>query len=112
MTMCHQAIAGFFASAFPRLNEAFLAAEVSKAMEAVAQPKVERLTLQVPSTLEASFQQALQASTRFSANCDLKSIDSPDRMLVDVDWGEGGLQFDMDQFLNSSLGHLSGAHNT
>lgn len=109
---CHQALADFFAAAFPRLNEAFLAAEVSKTLESVAPPQVERLLVRIPSTLEASFRQSLQASARLSEICELQPNDTPDRMLVDVDWGEGGLSFDMDQFLNSSLGRLSGQHNT
>lgn len=109
---CHQALADFFAAAFPRLNEAFLAAEVSKTLESVAPPQVERLLVRIPSALEASFRQSLQASARLSEVCELQSSDTPDRMLVDVDWGDGGLSFDMDQFLNSSLGRLSGPHNT
>lgn len=109
---CHQALADFFIAAYPRLNEAFLAAEISKALETMAPPKIQRLNLQVPSTLEASFRQSLQASPRLSEICELTPIDSPDRMLVEADWGEGGLSFDMDQFLNSSLGRLSGPENT
>lgn len=109
---CHQALADFFVAAYPRLNEAFLAAEISKALETMAPPKIQRLNLQVPSTLEASFRQSLQASPRLSEICELTPTDSPDRVLVEADWGEGGLSFDMDQFLNSSLGRLSGPENT
>lgn len=109
---CHQALADFIAAAFPRLNEAFLATEVSKALETMAPPQIERLNVKIPSTLEASFRYALQASPRLSEICELESSEVPDRMLVDVDWGEGGISFDMDQFLNSSLGRLSGPHNT
>lgn len=108
----HQAIAEFISSAFPRLSEAFLAAEVAQALETTAPPKVERLNLHIPSTLEASFRQALQASPRLSQICELQTLEAPDQMRVEVDWGAGGLSFDMDQFLNSSLGRLSGLHNT
>jgi len=109
---CHQALADFFTSAFPRLNEAFLAAEITKALEAVTPPQLERLTVHVPSTLEASFRNALQASAALSEVCELQPTEHPDKMFVDASWGDGGLQFDMDQFLNSSLGRLSGLHNT
>lgn len=109
---CHQAIADFFVASFPRLNEAFLAAEISKALDTMAPPKIQRLNLQVPSTLEGSFRQSLQASPRLSEICELTPLESPDRMLVEADWGEGGLSFDMDQFLNSSLGRLAGPQNT
>lgn len=107
--VCHQAIADFFASAFPRLNEAFLAAEISKALETMAPPQVQRLQVAVPSSLEASFRSSLQGSQRLSEICELTPSDAPDRLLVEVDWGEGGLSFDMDQFLNSSLGRLAGS---
>jgi hypothetical protein len=105
---CHQALADFIASAFPRLNEAFLATEITKALESVAPPRLEKLVVQVPSTLEASFRNALQASARLSEVCELQPMEQPDKMFVDASWGDGGLQFDMDQFLSSSLGRLSG----
>ncbi len=109
---CHQALADFFASAFPRLNEAFLAAEIARALETMAPPQVQRLSVHIPSGLEASFRQSLQASHKLSEICELTPSDTPDRMLVEADWGDGGLSFDMDQFLNSSLGRLSGPENT
>ena len=109
---CHQALSDFFASAFPRLNEAFLAAEISKALETMTPPQVQQLNLQIPATLEASFKRSLQTSPRLLEICELKPIDSSDTILVEVDWGDGGLSFDMDQFLNSSLGRLSGPQNT
>lgn len=108
---CHQALADFFTSAFPRLNEAFLAAEITQALEGFAPPQVEKLTVQIPATLEASFRNALQASASLSKVCELQPIEQPDQMRVEASWGDGGLQFDMDQFLNSTLGRLSGLHN-
>lgn len=110
--ICHQALSDFFSSAFPRLNEAFLAAEITKALETMAPPSVEKLNLHVPSTLEASFRQSLQNAPRLAAICELQTTDSPDQMRVEADWRDGGLQFDMDQFLNSSLGRLSGLQTT
>ncbi len=109
--LCHQVLADFLASAFPRLNEAFLAAEITAALETMAPPQIERLNLHIPSTLEASFRQSLQNSERLAAICELHPSETPDQMRVDADWREGGLQFDMDQFLNSSLGRLSGLQN-
>ena len=109
---CHQALADFFASAFPRLNEAFLAEEITMALETMMPPRVQRLNIQIPSGLEASFRQSLQASNKLSEICKLTASESPDRMLVEADWGDGGLSFDMDQFLNSSLGRLSGPQST
>lgn len=105
---CYQSLADFFASAFPRLNEAFLAAEISRALETMAPPQVQRLNLHIPSGLEASFRKSLQTSRKLSEICELTPSDTPDRILVEADWGQGGLSFDMDQFLNSSLGRLSG----
>ena len=102
------AIASFFASAFPRLNEAFLAEEIARAMETLAPPQVAKLNVHVPSELEASFQRTLQQSERLSQICEIQPFERHDEMVVNVDWNEGGLQFDMDQFLNSSLSRLSG----
>jgi len=109
---CHEALAEFLATAFPRLNEAFLAEEVITAMQSMAPPQIEKLNVRIPSTLEASFRQSLQNSDRLAEVCELHPTDTPDQILVDVDWREGGVQFDMDQFLNSSLGRLSGLQTT
>jgi len=111
IAICHQAVADFLTAAFPRLNEAFLAEEVAAAMSAMAPPSVEKLNVRVPSELEASFQRTMQQSPRLSEICEVHPLESHDEMIVDVDWSEGGLRFDMDQFLNSSLGRLSGLQN-
>ena len=106
--VCRQALSEFLTAAFPRLNEAFLAAEVAAALETMAPPQVERLNLKIPSTLEASFRHSLQNSQRLSEVCELQPAGAADEMRVEVDWRDGGLLFDMDKFLNSSLGRLSG----
>ncbi len=108
MAICHQAVSEFLIAAFPRLSEAFLAEEVVAALKDMAPPKVERLNVRVPSELEASFQRTLQQSPRLSDICEVHPLESHDEMIVDVDWSEGGLRFDMDQFLTSSLGRLAG----
>lgn len=110
-TVCHQVLADFLTAAFPRLNEAFLAAEITAALETMAPPQIERLNLHIPSTLEAAFRQSLQSSQRLAAICELHPSENLNQMLVDANWRDGGLQFDMDQFLNSSLGRLSGLQN-
>lgn len=108
MTVCHQAIAEFLMSAFPRLNEAFLAEEVARALQTLAPPNVAHLNVHVPAELKAAFQRTIEQFPRLSALCELHPHDRADDICVDVDWSEGGVRFDMDQFLNSSLGRLSG----
>lgn len=109
---CQQAVADFLGAAFPRLNEAFLAEEIALAMRTLVPPKVERLNLRVPETLEASFRQIVQSSETLAGKCDVQASSARDEITVDVDWGDGGLQFDMDQFLNSSLGRMTGQQHT
>lgn len=111
IAICHQAVADFLTAAFPRLSEAFLAEEVAAAVKTMAPPNVEKLTVHVPSELEASFQRTIQQSPHLSEICEIQPMESHDEMIVDVDWSNGGLRFDMDQFLNSSLGRLSGLQN-
>ena len=112
LATCHQALSEFFAAAFPRLTEAFLSEEIKLAVSTIAPPKIERLNIHVPAALEASFSQSLKASERLSDICELHTRPAADELIVDVDWGEGGLQFDMDQFLNSSQGRLAGLQHT
>lgn len=108
MSIYRKTLSDFLMSAFPRLNEAFLAAEITAALETMAPPHVERLNLKIPSTLEASFRHSLQHSQRLAEICELHPSEAPDQMRVEIDWRDGGLLFDMDKFLNSSLGRLSG----
>ena len=105
-------VAEFLESAFPALSEAFLAEEVRRAGEAMAPNQVERLVLKVPETYEAAFQRALQASSEMSEICSLETHAHADAILIDVDWQSGGLTFDMQQFLDSSLARLSGLNHT
>lgn len=111
MVQCHQAIAEFLNAAFPRLVEAFLAEEVAMALQTLAPPNVEKLNLRVPAELKAPFQRSVENAPRLSEICEIHSIDAHDKVIVDVDWSTGGVRFDMDQFLNSSLGRLSGLQN-
>ncbi|MEO1188207.1 MAG: hypothetical protein AAFW60_03965 [Pseudomonadota bacterium] len=77
----------------------------------MAPSEVERLNVQVPAAFEAAFQRAIQSSPRMTEICELRTQpDGP--IVVDVDWGNGGLQFDMDHFLNSSLGRMTGPDQT
>lgn len=108
MTVSHQAIAEFLTSAFPRLNEAFLAQEVALALQTLAPPNVTHLNVHVPAELKAAFQRTIEQSPRLSDICELHPHDRAEDICVDIDWSEGGVRFDMDQFLNSSLGRLSG----
>jgi len=101
-------VADFIQAAFPNLSEAFLADEVLTATESMAPNEVERLTLTVPSAFESAFQRSIQASPRMTELCELKVHDANDDIRVDVDWRSGGLAFDMDAFLESSLGRLTG----
>lgn len=108
IAVCHQAIGEFLMSAFPRLNEAFLAEEVATALQTLAPPNVAHLNVHVPAELKAAFQRTIEQSPRLAEICELHPHDNPEDICVDVDWSEGGVRFDMDQFLNSSLGRLSG----
>lgn len=108
---CHQAIAEFLNAAFPRLVEAFLAEEVALALQTLAPPNVEKLNIHVPAELKAPFQRSMENVPRLSEICEIHPIDAHDKVIVDVDWSTGGVRFDMDQFLNSSLGRLSGLQN-
>ena len=107
VAICHQAIGELLMSAFPRLNEAFLSEEVATALQTLAPPNVTHLNVHVPAELKAAFQRTIEQSPRLSEICELHPHDRPDEISVDVDWSEGGVRFDMDQFLNSSLGRLS-----
>ena len=101
-------VSDFLRAAFPRLVESFLAEEVAAAIDAMAPSQVETLTLSVPSAFEASFQQAIQASPHLAQISDVRTHGDTENILVDIDWAKGGLQFDMSQFLESSLGRLTG----
>lgn len=104
-------VSEFLRAAFPRLCEAFLADEVTAATRDMAPGDIERLNVTVPAAFEASFQRAIQASPRMTEICHLQTqADGP--ITVDVDWGTGGLQFDMEHFLDSSLGRLTGPTHT
>lgn len=111
MVQCHQAIAEFLNAAFPRLVEAFLAEEVALALQTLAPPNVEKLKIHVPAELKAPFQRSMENAPRLSEISEIHPIDALDKVIVDVDWSTGGVRFDMDQFLNSSLGRLSGLQN-
>lgn len=108
---CHQAIAEFLNAAFPRLVDAFLAEEVAMALQTLAPPNVEKLNIRVPAELKAPFQRSVENAPHLSQICEIHPTDMQDKVLVDVDWSTGGVRFDMDQFLNSSLGRLSGLQN-
>lgn len=104
-------VAEFLRTAFPKLCENLLADEVTTATQAMAPNEIERLRVKVPAAFEASFQRAIQASPKMTEVCELQpQADGP--IVVDVDWGSGGLQFDMEHFLESSLARLTGPANT
>ena len=107
-----QLVSDFIQAAFPNLCQAFLAEEVTRAMSDLTPPSIEALVLRVPPAYERAFQHALHASSRLSEICDLQITASGDDILVDVDWVEGGLQFDMDKFLATSLDRLIGLQPT
>ncbi|MEL6665095.1 MAG: hypothetical protein AAFQ24_03090 [Pseudomonadota bacterium] len=98
----------FIASAFPRLAEAFLAEEVMRELETTAPPAIEKVVLKVPTQFGVSFQNAVQASPRLSEICELQMLDAAEEIYVDADWQTGGLQFDVQRFVESSLARMSG----
>ena len=102
----------FLQSAFPQLCETLLASEVMHATQNMAPNEVQRLTLNVPDKFEASFQRAVQASPEMNEICDIRSTGDGDDISIDVDWQTGGLNFDMDQFLDSSLARLAGPNQS
>lgn len=108
LTHSQAIVSEFLRAAFPKLCECFLAEEVAAATNAMSPSDIERLSVIVPAAFEPSFQRAIHASSRMTEICDLQTRpDGP--ILVDVDWGAGGLQFDMDQFFEASLARLSGS---
>lgn len=101
----------FIAAAFPRLAEAFLAEEVMRELEATAPPAIEKVVLKVPTQFGVSFQNAVQASPRLSEICELQMLDAATEIHVDADWQTGGLQFDVQRFVESSLARMSGSES-
>ena len=100
-------VSDFLRAAFPKLCEAFLAEEITTAANAIAPRDIARLNVTVPAAFEASFQRAIQASPRMTEICELQT-QTDGLIIVDVDWGTGGLNFNMDQFLEASLARLNG----
>ena len=101
----------FIAAAFPHLAEAFLAEEVMRELEATAPPAIATVVLKVPTQFGVSFQNAIQASPRLSEICELQMLDAAEEIYVDVDWQTGGLQFDVQRFVESSLARMSGSES-
>ena len=101
----------FITSAFPRLAEAFLAEEVMRELETTAPPAIEKIVLKVPTQFGVSFQNAVQASPRLSEMCELQMLDAAAEIHVDADWQTGGLQFDVQRFVESSLARMSGSES-
>ncbi len=108
LTHSQALVAEFLRAAFPNLCEAFLADEVMHATNAMSPNEIERLVLKVPAGFEPAFQRAVQASPEMTEICELQTHGHSDEIVVDVDWRTGGLQFDMNQFLESSLARLAG----
>ena len=107
-----QWVAEFMKASFPALCDAFLAEEVSRATAAMAPNEIEKLIVKVPQTFEGAFQRALQASPQLSEICELQTHANLEEIVIDVDWQSGGMQFDMQQFLDSSLARLTGLSPT
>ena len=107
-----QWVAEFMKAAFPALCDAFLAEEVTRATTAMAPNAIEKLIVKIPQNFEASFQRALQASPELSEICELQTHANLEEIVIDVDWQSGGMQFDMQQFLDSSLARLTGLSPT
>jgi len=108
LTHSQALVAEFLRAAFPNLCEAFLADEVMRATSAMAPNEIERLVLKVPVAFENAFQRAVQASPDMTKICELQTHGHGEDIIVDVDWRTGGLHFDMNQFLESSLARLAG----
>jgi hypothetical protein len=101
----------FIETAFPHLAEAFLAEEITRELAETAPPEIEKLVLKVPTQFGVSFQNAIQASPRLSEICELQLLDAATEIFVDADWQTGGLQFDMQRFVESSLARMSGSES-
>ncbi|MEL6415406.1 MAG: hypothetical protein AAFQ15_10760 [Pseudomonadota bacterium] len=101
----------FISAAFPRLAEAFLTEEVMRELETMAPPAIEKLVLKVPTQFGVSFQNAVQASPRLSEICELQMLDAATDIHVDADWQTGGLQFDVQRFVESSVARMSGSES-
>lgn len=107
-----QMISEFLKAGFPALCDALLAEEVVRATTAMAPDEITKLVVKVPPPFEPSFQRALQASPELSEVFELQPNPGVEDIIIDVDWQSGGLQFDMQQFLESSLARLAGLSPT
>ena len=105
-------VSEFLQAAFPALCEQFLADEVMQALTRMAPNEIEKLVINVPEAFEPSFQRAFQGAPQFNEVFELKVMPDRDDIAIEVDWQTGGLQFDMQQFLESSLVRLSGPNQT
>lgn len=103
-----QLVSDFLGAAFPNLCDVLLAEEITASIDAMAPNAVERLHLTVPAAFESAFQRTLQSSPKMAERCELSVRANSEEIIVDVDWQSGGLNFDMDAFLKSSLGRLTG----
>lgn len=112
LTHSQTLVADFLRSAFPELCERFLAEDIMLTLSQMAPSEIEKLVIKVPEAFEASFQRALQSAPELSETYELQAIAGRDDIIIDVDWKTGGLQFDMQQFLESSLTRLSGSNQT
>ena len=112
LTHSQTRIMDFLQTAFPSLCEAFLAEEVTRTLSKMAPSEINTLVIKVPEAFEAAFQRVLQSAPEMSERYALEVIPGREEILIDVDWQSGGLQFDMQHFLESSLARLSGSNQT
>lgn len=105
-------VADFLRAAFPALCDQFLAEEVMQTLTQMAPNEIEKLVIKVPEAFEASFQRALQSVPEMNETYELQVAHGREDIAIDVDWQTGGLQFDMQQFLESSLARMSGPNQT
>ena len=112
LTHSQTLVADFLRAAFPELCEQFLAEEVMLTLTKMAPNEIEKLVIKVPEAFEASFQRALQSAPETSDTYELQVVNGRDDITIDVDWKTGGLQFDMQQFLESSQTRLNGSNQT
>ena len=112
LTHSHTLITDFLQAAFPSLCEAFLAEEVTRTLSTMAPSEIKTLVIKVPEAFEPAFQRALQSAPEMNELYALEVVPGHEEILIDVDWQSGGLQFDMQHFLESSLARLSGSNQT
>lgn len=94
---------------FPRLAEAFLAAEIARHMEGLVPVSVAAIEITAPAELAERLGDAIARSPALSERCTVASAADSGDTRVEVSWSTGGAIFDFDALLAACLARLEPA---